>query len=113
VFSPQNVPWPGWLFYASTQFNPANPWWDDFPSLNKYVERVQTVLQRGTPDNRVLLYWPIYDLWDDPKGLMRQFTVSSVGFIRDSRCGELARALDEAGYAFDYISDDQIAKTTA
>ena len=111
VFSPRDVPWPGWLFYASTQFNPNNPWWDDFPSLNRYVERVQTVLQGGASDNRVLLYWPIYDLWDDPKGLMRQFTVSSVGFIRDTRCGELARALDEAGYAFDYISDDQIAKT--
>jgi hypothetical protein len=111
VFSPQNVPWPGWLFYAATQFNPSSPWWDDFPSLNKYVERVQTVLQAGDPDNRVLLYWPIYDLWEDPKGLMRQFTVSSVGFIRDSRCGELARALDDAGFAFDYISDDQIAKT--
>ena len=26
-------------------------------------------------------------------------------------CGELARQLDQAGYAFDYISDDQIGKT--
>ena len=71
VFSPGDAPWPGWLFYASTQFNPGNPWWDDFASLNKYVERVQTVLQGGDPDNRVLLYWPIYDVWDDPRGLMR------------------------------------------
>ena len=111
VFSPGDAPWPGWLFYASTQFNPGNPWWDDFAALNEYVERVQTVLQGGQPDNRVLLYWPIYDVWDDPRGLMRQFTVHDVDFIMASRCGELARALDEAGYAFDYISDDQIAKT--
>jgi len=111
VFSPQDVPWPGWLFYASTQFNPSNPWWDDFASLNQYVERVQTVLQGGQPDNRVLLYWPIYEVWDDPEGLMRQFTVHRVDFIMDTRCGELARELDDAGYAFDYISDHQIGLT--
>ena len=22
VYSPQDAPWPGWLFYASTQYNP-------------------------------------------------------------------------------------------
>lgn len=112
AFSPQDAPWPGWLFYASTQFNPNNTWWDDFSSLNKYVARVQAVLQGGTSDNRVLLYWPIYDVLDDPQGLMRQFGVHDVGFIMNSRCGALARALDAAGYAFDYISDDQIANTT-
>ena len=111
MFSPRDAPWPGWLFYASTQFNPNNPWWDDFASLNNYVERVQSVLQGGQPDNRVLLYWPIYDVWDDPRGLMRQFTVHVVDFIMESRSGELARQLDQAGYAFDYISDDQIGKT--
>jgi len=113
VFSPRNVPWPGWLFYASTQFNPNNTWWDDFASLNAYVERVQTVLQGGRSDNRVLLYWPIYDVWDDPQGLMQQLGVHDVKFIMGSRCGALARSLDEAGYAFDYISDDQIAQTRA
>jgi len=111
VFSPQDAVWPGWLFYASTQFNPNNPWWDDLASLNSYVTRVQTVLQGGTPDNRVLLYWPIYDVLDDPQGLMRQFGVHDVDFIMDSRCGALATALDQAGYPFDYISDDQIAST--
>ncbi len=112
VFSPRDVPWPGWLFYASTQFNPNNPWWDDFAALNAYVTRVQTVLQSGRSDNRVLLYWPIYDIWDDPRGLMRQLTVHDVDFIMESRTGALARALDNAGYPFDYISDDQIARTT-
>jgi hypothetical protein len=113
AYSPQEARWPGWLFYASTEFSPTNPWWDDFASLNAYVQRVQTVLQRGNSDNRVLLYWPFEDVLDDPQGLMRQFAVHDVGYIRDSRCGALARALDEAGYAFDYISDDQLANTKA
>ena len=34
VFSPQDAAWPGWLFYASTQFQPNNTWWDDFGALN-------------------------------------------------------------------------------
>ncbi len=108
VFSPRDAPWPGWLFYASTQFNPNNPWWDDFSSLNAYVTRVQSVLQDGSPDNPVLLYWPAHDIWHDPEGLVRQLTVHEVGFINETATGATARELGEAGYAFDYISDRQL-----
>lgn len=113
VFSPKDAPWPGWLFYASTQFNASNPWWDDFSSLNAYVERIQAVLQAGKPDNDVLLYWPIYDIWHNPKGLMQQLTVHKVDFVVGTPFGNAARALDNAGYAFDYISDDQLKQTSA
>lgn len=112
VFSPQDAPWPGWLFYASTQFNPSNPWWDDFSALNRYVERIQTVLQGGRPDNDILLYWPIYDIWDDPKGLMQQLTVHRVDFVVGTPFGDAAKALADAGYAFDYISDVQLSQTS-
>ncbi|MPY89150.1 MAG: glycoside hydrolase family 2 [Luteitalea sp.] len=113
VYSPQDAPWPGWLFYASTQFNPSNTWWNDFAALNQYVERVQSILQRGRPDNDILLYWPIHDIWNDPEGLEKQLTVHDVGFIVDEAVGKLARQLDEAGYAFDYVSDDQVMQTRA
>jgi hypothetical protein len=108
VYSPQEVPWPGWLFYASTQFNPNNPWWDDFSALNAYVQRVQTVLQEGVPDNDILLYWPIYDIWDNPQGLMQQLTVHKVDFVVGTPFGNAAKALDDAGFSFDYISDAQL-----
>ena len=112
VFSPQDAPWPGWFFYASTQFNPSNPWWDDFSALNRYVERVQTILQGGRPDNDILLYWPIYDIWDDPDNLMQQLTVHQVDFVVGTPFGSAAKALDDAGYAFDYISDVQLGQTS-
>lgn len=113
VYSPPDVPWPGWLFYASTQFNPNNPWWDDLAALNQYVQRVQTVLQGGRPDNDVLLYWPAADLWDDTqaRGLAKMLTVHSVGFLLDQPVGKLAKDLDARGFAFDYISDAQILAT--
>jgi len=111
VFSPQDAPWPGWLFYAATQFNPNNTWWDDFGALNHYVGRVQSILQGGKPDNDVLLYWPVEDVWDNPDGLMVQLAVHNVKWITDQPVGKLARALMAQGYSFDYISDLQLGQT--
>ena len=111
VFSPQDAPWPGWLFYASTQFNPQNPWWDDFGALNRYIARVQSVLQRGQPDNDILLYWPFADLLDDESGNVKMFTVHHAKWLTEQPVGKLARALMDQGYTFDYISDAQLQQT--
>jgi hypothetical protein len=111
VFSPQDAPWPGWLFYASTQFNPQNPWWDDFGTLNRYIARVQSVLQRGQPDNDILLYWPFADLLDDPDGTVKTFTVHNAKWLTEQPVGKLATNLMKAGVTFDYISDAQLLQT--
>ena len=108
VYSPRDATWPGWLFYASTQFNPNNPWWDDFAALNAYVTRIQTVLQAGRPDNDVLLYWPFADVLDDPDGLMKQYGVHNVQWLRESAAGRLATTLINEGFSFDFISDEQL-----
>jgi hypothetical protein len=108
VFSPQDASWPGWLFYASTQFNPNNPLWDDFAALNAYVARAQSILQRGQPDNDILLYWPLADVWHDPKGLSHQLTVHDVKWLTQQPVGRIAATLLAAGHTFDYISDAQL-----
>ena len=113
VFSPTDVPWPGWLFYASTQFNPNNTWWDDFGALNRYVARVQSILQRGKPDNDILLYWPIEDIWDNADGLMKQLAVHDVKWLTEQPVGKLAQQLIDGGYSFDYVSDAQLQQTRA
>jgi hypothetical protein len=117
VFSPQDARWPGWLFYASTQFNPNNPLWDDFAAQNSYVARVQSILQRGKPDNDILIYWPIEDIWDNPAGLpdalMVQLGVHNVKWLTEQPAGKIARALMDRGYSFDYISDAQLQQTKA
>lgn len=113
VFSPSDAPWPGWLFYASTQLNPNNPLWDDFAQVNHYIARVQSVLQRGKPDNDVLLYWPIEDIWDNADGLMMQLAVHSVKWLFAQPFGKVAHQLESHGYAFDYISDAQLQQTHA
>ncbi|HEX9784457.1 MAG TPA: glycosyl hydrolase [Opitutaceae bacterium] len=111
VFSPHDALWPGWLFYASTQFNPQNTWWEDFAALNRYVERVQGVLQSGRADPDILLYWPVEDIWEDPEGLMKQLSVHDTSWATKTPFGRLAALLVQRGYGFDYVSDAQLART--
>ncbi len=107
-YSPQDEPWPGWLFYAAVHLNPRNSLWNDFDALNSYAARCQSFLQNSTPDNDVLLYYPIYDRFSTfgPEmvehfdGIGKQF--DSTAFKR------AAEIMLKKGYAFDYISDKQI-----
>jgi len=108
-YSPRGVPWPGWLFYASTQMNPRNSIWHDAPALNAYVTRCQSVLQAGRPDNDLLLCWAIHELWQQPAGLTQNLIIDRFdGWMGGSRTGKLARWLWDRGFAFDYVSDRQL-----
>lgn len=113
AYSPPDAAWPGWLFYASTQFNPQNTWWRDFAALNAYVARVQTVLQAGSPDNDILLYWPFDDVLHTPDGLMKHYGVHDRSWLDGTPYEATARALLKAGYAFDSISDAQLLAAQA
>ncbi|MGA4579512.1 glycosyl hydrolase [Limisphaera sp. VF-2] len=112
-YSPDEVPWPGWLFYASFQMNPRNPVWRDAPILNRYVARCQAVLQSGRPDNDLLLYWPIHDLWHNPTGTARNLTIHARDWFESQPVGEVAAELWAWGYAFDYVSDRFLARAHA
>lgn len=106
-YSPQNEPWPGWLFYAAVHFTPANPFWKDFGTLNNYVARCQSFLQKGKPDNDVLLYFPFNDRIAEPgRDLLLHFD-GMEGFEK-SVFKSSAEWLLKEGYAFDLISDKQV-----
>ncbi len=104
-YSPKEAPWPGWFFYASTKFDWRNAIWRDFPVLNAYVARCQSVLQAGGPDNDLLVYWPIYDYWMQPGGTALKMTVHGKEWMATQRIGHVADLLLKTGYAFDIISD--------
>jgi len=105
AYSPDRAPWPGWLFYAPTQCNARNPIWRDLPALTAYVTRCQSVLQSGRPDNQVLLYWPVYDLWHKPAGTLTRCTVHYREWLEEEPVGKTAEQLWQRGFSFDYISD--------
>lgn len=112
-YSPSDAPWPGWLFYASTQMNPRNAIWHDVPILNEYIARCQSLFQTSQPDSDILLYWPIHDLWHNPKGLEMGLSIHRREWLDGQPLGKLARRLWEKGYAFDYLSDRQLPKIVA
>jgi len=107
-YSPPDAAWPGYLFYAAVEFCPANSWWDDFAALNKYVERCQSFLQAGQPDNDLLLYVPFHDDWMKPgNGTMPHYAVGGHWPAQ-----ELGRQLIKSGYTFDFVSDRLLKDVT-
>jgi hypothetical protein len=107
-YSPSDATWPGWNFYASTEFNSRNTIWHDLPAMNEYITRCQLILQGGQPDNDVLLYWPVFDLWNSPEG-MNQNLVIGGAWMRSTDCAAMAKQLNDSGYAFDFVSDRQLS----
>jgi len=108
TYSPGDAAWPGWFFYAATQMNWRNSIWRDAPQLANYVGRCQSVMQAGQPANDVLLYWPIHDLWMNPKGLAIPLTVHKAFWMDQQPIGKAANALMTKGFAFDFISDRMV-----
>jgi hypothetical protein len=110
-FSPENEPWPGFLFYASVELTPVNPIWNDFRGLNDYIARVQSFLQSGRPDNQILLYFPIFDRYADyGRGMLEHFDGNSQAF-NGTPFNTGAEQMLAKGYSFDYISDLQLKNT--
>jgi hypothetical protein len=107
-YSPKDASWPGWLFYASLEYNPRNTIWRDASFLNAYITRCQSLLQSGKPDNDVALYWPVYDIWHSPEGMQQMLTVHDASWLLGSACGKAAEWLKANGFGFDYISDRQL-----
>jgi len=107
-YSPKDAPWPGWLFYAAVHFQPTNPQWRDFHSLNEYVARVQSFLQTAKPDNNVLLYYPIADRYSDPGNVMLQHFDGMERNFENTEFEHVAKWMLENGYSFDFFSDRQL-----
>jgi hypothetical protein len=112
-YSPDDTAWPGWLFYASTELNPRNSIWRDVPALADYIARCQSILQSGTPDNDFLIYWPIHDTWHSASGMQIGFSIHGTKWCQGMPVGQLAERLWKRGFAFDFISDRQLAESTA
>lgn len=110
-YTSPDAPWPGWLFYASILVNPNNTIFRDMKFLNTYITRIQSFMQQGEPDNELLLYFPIYDIWEKyRKGNYVAFDIHKMG-DKIPEFEPLVYALRDAGYDLDYISDRQLQKT--
>jgi hypothetical protein len=113
TYSPPEVAWPGWLFYASTNFNPQSHFWEAMPALNKYIENVQTILQSNPTDSDALLYFPMEDVWHNHNGSSKLHTLelhaNSREWLKNTSFGHWAGLLQDKGFSVDYISDDLLS----
>ncbi len=112
-YSPKDDVWPGWKFYASIDMSPTNSIWRDAEFFNNYVKTCQTMLQSGKPDNDVLVYFPVRNLWKDKtKTLLMQFAIHNLGELAPAFKRSILE-LDSLGYDCDYISDRQLLACTS
>ena len=115
-YTPQDAPWPGWRFYASVDMTPMNSIWRDVPYLTQYIERCQSFLQLGQPDNDFLVYLPVRDMWRQrlspgQSGLLMQFDIHSMAQKAPRFIHSILR-IDSLGYDCDYISDRQLSRVS-
>jgi hypothetical protein len=111
-YTPKDDPWPGWKFYASIDMSPTNSIWRDAPFLMQYIERCQSFLQMGKPDNDFLVYLPVLDMWKQrTKELLMQFDIHAMDKHAPTFIQSILR-IDSLGYDCDYISDRQLENVT-
>ena len=105
-YSPPSAGEPGWSFYAAAVFSEHNPWWMVMPDVAAYLQRVSFLLRQGRPSNDVALYLPTDDAW-------ASFTLGNASLnqamTRMLGTTLIPRILD-AGYNFDFIDDEAIAR---
>lgn len=104
AYSPVDAPWPGWKFYASIDISPTNSIWKDAPAMFDYITRCQSFLQMGKPDNDLLTYYPIYDIWNDVPGTYLAFEQQKTAGYTPL----FKKAVEDilaSGHDTDYISD--------
>lgn len=107
-YSPKAEQFPGWLFYAAVHFNQHNPQWKDFHALNSYVARTQSFLQKGKPDNDVLMFYPLVDRYQEPGNNLLQHFDNMEHEFNGTDFQKLSEWMLASGYSFDFFSDRQL-----
>lgn len=104
-YSPKGSSFPGWKFYAAINMSPTNNIWKHAPAFFEYITRCQAFLSEGSPDNEVLLYLPIYDIWHEQQ--QRQFLIFDIHKMDQTMPAvkEAMNTIVRSGYDADYISD--------
>ena len=115
TYSPQQAQWPGWKFYASIDMSPTNSIWRDAPYLMKYIERCQSFLQMGQPDNDVLVYAPFQNAMHKNTGTFANrlllFDINTLS-QKMPEIVNAVNAVEKAGLDGDYISDQLLLGVT-
>jgi hypothetical protein len=109
-YTAAGVPDPGWSFYAAGVFDEKNPWWIVMPDLNRYIQRVSSMMRQGKPANDVLLYLANDDAWSQfTPGIGREPTrISLSDGVGQCLGNEIIGRILDAGYNLDFFDDQML-----
>lgn len=105
-YSPPDVAYPGWHFYAAAALNDKNPWWLVMPDVARYLQRVSFLLRQGDPVSDVALYLPENDAWAN-------FTTGRVALSTavGMRLGpDVIPGILDSGHDLDFFDDRLLAE---
>ena len=106
AYTPPQVEFPGWRFYAAGEYSNRNPWWIVMPDLAKYLQRMSWLMRQGEQQNDVALYLPNADVYS-------HFSPAKVHLIdmeREHVGDKIMPSLFENGYNLDFFDDEILNK---
>jgi hypothetical protein len=70
-------------------------------------------LQQGEPDNDLLVYWPLQDVWYNQQGTsIYQLPINKISdWLEPTSFYQLSKKMTEKGYSMDFISDKYLLQT--
>jgi len=105
-YTPSNVEYPGWRFYAAAVFDEKNPWWGVMPDITGYLQRVSYMLRQGLPVSDVAVYLPNDDAW----ARFRPGHVNLFETLREVIGTDVVTGLLNGGFNFDFFDDNALRK---
>lgn len=106
AYTPPQVEYPGWRFYAAGIYDEKNPWWIVMQDLSAYLQRMSWLMRQGRQTNDVALYLPNADAY-------AHFSAGKVHLIdveKELVGDKIMPQIFDAGYNLDFF-DDEMLKT--
>lgn len=100
-YSPEDVPFPGWVRYG-TLFNERNTWWPYLRTWIDYKARLSAIFQAAEPQADVAVIFPMADMWSKVGLQYQQFPQ----VVYPEYANNIWEAVHQNGGGCDYINED-------
>ncbi|MES3019871.1 MAG: glycosyl hydrolase [Bacteroidota bacterium] len=104
-YSPQDIPFPGWVRYGSF-FSERNTWWPYLKIWIDYKARLSAVFQHSEMQSDIAIMFPMADLWSEA-GLQYQ-QVPQV--VYPAYANNIWEAIHQHGNGCDYMNESILQK---
>jgi hypothetical protein len=104
-YSPQEVPFPGWVRYGSF-FSERNTWWPYLKTWIDYKARLSAVFQDSEMQSDIAIMFPLADMWSEA-GLQYQQVPQ---IVYPKYANNIWESIHQNGGGCDYINENILQK---